>query len=435
MAAPTNGPTDANLARFARTLLGDDLPVGIEFPDGSSVGPSDPPAVIRVRSADALRRILTAPGELGFARAYVVGDLDVEGDIYAALGLRSRLPNPKLTPRQWLDAVRLVSPADLKPLPPPPEEVRPGGRLHSRRRDAAAISHHYDVSNRFYEIVLGPAMTYSCALWSEPEVGLGAAQWAKLELICQKLDLRPGMRLLDIGCGWGSMVRHAAVHHGVEAVGVTLSREQAAWARQRIEDDGLSDRIRIRVQDYRDVRDGPFDAVSSIGMFEHVGLARLGEYFDRVHQLTAPGGRFLNHAISRPPGAKPGFARRSFVQRYVFPDGELHEVGGVMTAMQTAGFEARHHENLREHYALTLRAWVQNLEDRWDEAVAEVGANRARVWRLYMAGSALGFEEGRIGVHQILGLRDPDRAMFPLRPDWSPAPAPVDLRSDAHVDA
>jgi cyclopropane-fatty-acyl-phospholipid synthase len=423
MVTPPNG-----LGAFVRSLVGDDLPLRIELYDGTSVGPPDAPTAIRVRSRDALRRMVGAPGELGLARAYVAGDLEVDGSIYDVLELRDRLPHPKLTPRQWLDAVRLLRPSDLRPLPAPPEESRVHGRLHSRHRDAEAISHHYDVSNRYYELVLGPAMTYSCALWADPSVGLEAAQWSKHELVCQKLALRPGMRLLDIGCGWGSLVRHAARHHGVDAVGITISREQAEWARRKVAEDGLSDRIEIRVQDYRDVPDGPFDAVSSIGMFEHVGLARLAEYFEQVHRLSAPGARFLNHAISRPPGAPPGFARRSFVQRYVFPDGELHEVGSVVSAMQAAGFEARHSEDLREHYALTLRAWVANLEEHWDEAVALAGAGRARVWRLYMAGSAAGFEAGRIAVHQVLGLRDPDRAHFPLRPDWDASPVPRDLR-------
>jgi cyclopropane-fatty-acyl-phospholipid synthase len=419
------------LADFVTDLLGDDLPIRIEFADGSAVGPrsGDAPAVVHVRSDDALRRIVSAPGELGFSRAYVVGDLEVEGDIYSVIGLRTRLPNPKLTPRQWVQAAKLLRPSDFRLLPPPPEEAHQRGRLHTRRRDADAISHHYDVSNRFYEMVLGPAMTYSCALWETPDTGLEAAQAAKLELICQKLALRPGMRLLDIGCGWGSMVRHAVRHHGVEAVGVTISAEQADWARHRVAQEGLDDRIEIRVQDYRDVRDGPFDAISSIGMFEHVGSARLAEYFRCVHSLLAEDGRFLNHAIARPPGARPGFAKRSFVQRYVFPDGELLEVGSVVSAMQSAGFEVRHLENLREHYALTLRAWVRNLEDNWDAAVAEVGANRARIWRLYMAGSALGFEEGRISVDQVLGLRDPETAPFPLRPDWDASPHALDLRS------
>jgi cyclopropane-fatty-acyl-phospholipid synthase len=435
MAAPTvSRPGSRSLAQLVTDLIGDDLPIRVEFWDGSSLGPDVAPATIHIRSKDALRRIVTSPGELGFARAYVVGDIEIEGDIYAVLSLRERFPRPRLTARQWVEAIRLLEPKDFVPLPPPPEEARVSrfGRLHSKARDAAAIQHHYDVSNDFYELVLGPAMVYSCALWDEsrradPQAGLEASQWAKNELICQKLALRPGLRLLDIGCGWGSLVRHAARHHGVEAVGVTISTEQAAWARARVEAEGLADRVEIRVQDYRDVRDGPFDAVASVGMFEHVGLARLGEYFERVHQLMAPRGRFLNHAISRPPGRPPAIAKRSFVQRYVFPDGELHEVGSVITAMQAAGFEARHMEDLREHYALTLRAWVKNLEDNWDRAVAEVGINRARIWRLYMAGSALGFEEGRIAVNQVLGLRDPAEARFPLRPDWSVTPEPLDI--------
>ena len=414
---------------MVRSLLGEDPPVAVEFFDGTRLGPADAPAIIVVRSPDAISRIVTAPGELGFARAYVAGEVDIEGDIYAVVGLRDRVPRPSLGPRQWLEATRTLGRAAFRRLPPPPEEVRLRGRRHSARRDAAAISHHYDVSNEFYELVLGEAMTYSCAVWMEPppadhpSTGLADAQWAKHELVCQKLGLRPGMRLLDVGCGWGAMVRHAARHHGVEAVGITISSEQAAWARQRVAAEGLADRVEIRLQDYREVRDGPFDAISSIGMFEHVGLARLGEYFERLHGLLSPGGRLLNHAISRPPGSRPRLAPRSFVNRYVFPDGELHEVGSVVTALQAAGLEARHLESLREHYALTLRAWVANLEAGWDRAVQLVGANRARVWHLYMAGSAVGFEEGRIGVHQVLGVRaDAGRSGLPLREDWDRAP-------------
>ncbi|HPU38079.1 MAG TPA: class I SAM-dependent methyltransferase [Microthrixaceae bacterium] len=423
----------SGLGRLVTELLGDDLPIRIELHDGSSLGPPDAPATVRVRTSDALRRIIMAPGELGFARAYVVRDIEIVGDIYAVLSLRSRIPSPRLTARQWVDAVRLVRPSDLIPMAPPPEEIRISrfGRLHSRGRDAAAISHHYDVSNGFYELVLGPSMVYSCALWEDRGVGLEAAQWAKLELICQKLALRPGIRLLDVGCGWGTLVRHAARHHGVDAVGITLSRAQAEWARDRTAAEGLSDRVEIRVQDYRDIHDGPFDAVSSVGMFEHVGAARLAEYFDDVHALMTPRGRFLNHAISRPPGHAAAISPRSFVARYVFPDGELHEVGSVVTAMQAAGFEARHVEDLREHYALTLRAWVSNLEANWDRAIAAVGIRRARIWLLYMAGSALGFEGGRIGVHQVLGLRDPTEAHFPLRPDWVASPRPAQAPAPA----
>jgi cyclopropane-fatty-acyl-phospholipid synthase len=308
---------------------------------------------------------------------------------------------------------------EVRPLPPPDEEVRLRGRRHSKARDAAAISHHYDVSNTFYRLVLGPSLTYSCAVWHDPDDTLEAAQANKYELICRKLDLKPGMRLLDVGCGWGGMVMHAAKHHGVNAVGVTISRQQAELAEKRVAEAGLSDQVQIRVQDYRDVGDGPYDGISSIGMFEHVGEARLAEYFECLRHLARPEGRLLNHGISRPArNEKARLPRRSFINRYVFPDGELHEVGRVISITQDAGFEVRHVESLREHYALTLRQWVANLEEHWDEAVAEVGAPRARVWHLYMAGSAVNFEAGRTQVHQVLSVpREPDgRSGVPLRP-------------------
>src|SRR5438094_5685421 len=284
----------AALADLVRDLLGDDLPIAIQAYDGSRLGPADPPATIVVRSPAALRRIVTAPGELGFGRAHVAGDIDLEGDIYAALSLRDHLPNVRLTPRQWAAAVRVVGAGGLRPLPPPPEEAHLRGRRHSKERDAAAIAHHYDVSNDFYRLVLGPSMTYSCAVFASPHTTLEAAQAAKYELVCRKLGLRSGMRLLDVGCGWGGMVMHAAREHGVRAVGVTLSIRQAEWARRAVRDAGLADRVEIRVQDYRDVADGPFDAISSIGMFEHVGVAKLDEYFARLFALLAPRGRLLN---------------------------------------------------------------------------------------------------------------------------------------------
>jgi cyclopropane-fatty-acyl-phospholipid synthase len=381
-----------------------------------------------VRSPYALRRILTAPGELGLGRAYVAGDLDVQGDIYAALSsLRERLPRIRLGPSLLVALARLVGLDGLRLLSPPPEEARLRGRRHSKERDAQAIAHHYDVSNRFYELVLGPSMTYSCAVWPRTDATLEGAQSAKYELICRKLDLGEGMRLLDVGCGWGGMAMHAARHHGASVVGVTVPRRQVEWAQKAVADAGLADRVEIRLQDYRDVLDGPFDAISSIGMFEHVGLRNLGLYFLRLYRLLRPGGRLLNHGISRParPGARtwagvpvtpPRLARRSFIDQFVFPDGELHEVGTVVSTMQAAGFEVRHLESLREHYALTLRAWVANLEANWEEAVAEVCAARARVWRLYMAASALNFEAGRTQVHQVLAVRaDRGRSGMPLR--------------------
>jgi cyclopropane-fatty-acyl-phospholipid synthase len=407
------------LATLVEDLLGTDLPIAVACYDGSRLGPADAPATLVVRSPDALSRLLTAPGELGFARAFVAGDIDVEGDMEHVLRLRDRLPEIRLTPGQWAAAARLAGRAGLRRLPPPPEEARLHGRRHTKERDAAAVRHHYDVSNRFYEILLGPAMTYSCAVFEEPGATLEAAQAAKHELVCAKLGLTSGMRLLDVGCGWGSMVLHAVVTRGVRAVGVTLSPPQADLARKRAADAGVSHLVDIRVQDYRDVDDGPYDAVSSIGMFEHVGAARLAEYLERLHGLLRPEGRLLNHGISRPPFQRQRFARAGFIDRYVFPDGELHEVGSVVSAAQAAGFEARHLESLREHYAMTCRAWVANLLAGWDEAVAEVGTARARIWRLYLTASALNFEAGRTAVHQLLAVRsDGGRSGMPLRPDW-----------------
>jgi cyclopropane-fatty-acyl-phospholipid synthase len=228
------------------------------------------------------------------------------------------------------------------------------------------------------------------------------------------------MRLLDIGCGWGGMVMHAAREHGVSAVGVTLSTRQAEWARAAVREAGLADRVEIRVQDYRDIVDGPFDAISSIGMFEHVGAAKLDEYFTRLYRLLPPGGRLLNHGIARRPGPSPAFARRGFIDRYVFPDGELHEVGSVVSRIQKAGFEARNVEGLREHYAQTLRHWVANLEAHWDEAVSLVGVGRARVWRLYMAASAINFDGDRTHIFQVLAVKNhaDGRSDMPWRPDW-----------------
>lgn len=374
---------------------------------------------IVLRSPDALRRIATAPGELGFARAYVAGDLDIEGDVYEALALLERRRAFSHLIRELVPVARDLGIASLRPLPAPPEEARLRGRRHSKARDAAAIAHHYDVSNRFYRLVLGPSMTYSCALFADPAATLEEAQEAKHELVAQKLGLREGMRFLDIGCGWGSMLIHAAERYGVTGIGVTISRRQAELARARVLEAGVADRIEIRLADYRDVADGPYDAIASIGMFEHVGLSQLDPYFRRLRTLLRPGGLLLNHGIGRPPGRRPLLPRRTFVNRYVFPDGELHEVGAVVSRIQAAGFEVRHLESLREHYPLTLRRWVQNLEDSWDEAVAEAGSARARIWRLYMAGSALGFEAGRLQVHQVLAVV-PDRGTsgLPLRPAW-----------------
>ncbi len=411
------------LEAFISNWLGPDLPVRIQAFDGTDVGPKDAKTTISLRSRDGLMRMATAPGELGLARSYVAGDIDIEGDIYDVLELRHLMSKVSLTAGQIRQLVKLIGLSHIRPISPPPEEHRRSrGRLHTRGRDSEAISHHYDVSNEFYRLVLGNSLTYSCALFENPGDSLEQAQENKYELICQKLGLQPGMRLLDIGSGWGGMVMHAAQHHGVEAVGLTISRNQVDLARKRVAEAGLTDRIDIRLQDYREIDDGPFDAISSIGMFEHVGLRRLGTYFTQVENLLVPGGRVLNHAISRTGSAESTRIHKTgFMERYVFPDGELHEVGNVVSALQDHGLEVRHMENLREHYALTLRRWVANLETNWDAAVVEVGEARAKIWRLYMAASAVGFEDNHIHVDQVLAVKTPSSGAsgIPLRPSWA----------------
>jgi cyclopropane-fatty-acyl-phospholipid synthase len=342
------------------------------------------------------------------ARAFVTGDIDFDGDLFEMLSVleantkgRRRL-GPRAVANGLWAALRLG--AIGLPPPPPEEEVHLGGWLHSKRRDADAIHHHYDVGNDFYRLVLGPSMTYSCARFDRQGMSLEDAQRSKHDLICRKLGLaeRPGARLLDVGCGWGSMAMHAAKDYAARVVAVTLSRPQAELARERVQDSGLEANVEIRIQDYRDLRGETFDAISSIGMFEHVGSKRMDEYFSALFSLLAPTGRLLNHAISTPGGSK--MHGRSFMNRYVFPDGELVDLADVARAMERAGFEVRDVESLREHYSETLRAWVTNLESSWGEAVALVGEPRARVWRLYMAASANGFDDGGIAVHQVLGV-------------------------------
>ncbi|KJY34040.1 SAM-dependent methyltransferase [Streptomyces katrae] len=452
--------TDAapRLAALAETLLGAPLPIRIRAWDGSEAGPAAGPALV-LGSRRALRHMLWKPGELGLARAWVAGDITVDGDLFDALdkvaglvwerehpaapvsarrsrsglaklaALRPHLParasgaagtaallRDPATRAAVRELVALARPW-TRPAPPPEEAVRQGGIIHSKSRDRHAISHHYDVGNEFYEHVLGPSMVYSCAYWTEDGT-LEEAQRDKLDLVCRKLALTPGQRLLDVGCGWGSMALHAAREYGVQVTGITLSTEQAAYARKRIADEGLTDRIEIRVQDYRDVKDGPYDAISSIGMAEHVGSERYREYAGILHGLLAPGGRLLNHQIGRPPEPdEAAYEIDEFIDAYVFPDGELSPVGSTVGELEKAGFEVRDVEALREHYALTLRAWVARLEEHWDEAVRLTSPGRARVWLLYMAASALGFEHARLGVNQILAVKPGGRGLsgMPLR--------------------
>ncbi|QGG96905.1 methyltransferase domain-containing protein [Actinomarinicola tropica] len=402
---------DAGLADQLRPLVEAYLgrpTVEVRFWDGSRLGPRGGPGALVLRSPEAIRRMAWAPGELGAGRAFVAGDLDVDGDIFAVVAaLRpagQRLRTTLRTVPAAVQAARRLGLLD-RPPPPPPEEARPRGLRHSRRRDATAVSHHYDVGNDFYRLVLGPSLTYSCARFVDDATTLEAAQDAKHELVCRKLGLheRPGARLLDVGCGWGSMAIHAARHHDARVVAITISEQQAQLARARVRDAGLDDRVEVRLQDYRELHGEAFDAISSIGMFEHVGAARMSTYLGTLWSLLRPEGRLLNHAISSVGGSR--LAGRSFAHRYVFPDGELIDVGDVVLGMEAAGFEVRDVESLREHYGTTLRAWVANLQQRWDEAVALVGEGRARVWLLYMVASAIGFEDGGLAVHQVLGVR------------------------------
>ncbi len=392
-------------------------PVTIRFWDGSEL-PSDGTAVVVVRDPTAVAHLLHAPGQLGLARAWVEGsvDVDVDGDLEAVLRGRSTFTGIELSAadlaRLGLTALRVCGAPMLRRPPIPAIEARVRGRRRSLARDRDAVRHHYDVSNRFYRLVLGPTMVYSCAYFANVDDTLEVAQERKLDVICRKLRLAEGERLLDIGCGWGSLAIHAATQYGVTAVGVTLSEAQAHLARARVAEAGLQDRVVIRVQDYREVADGPFDKIASIGMYEHVGHAELSRYAHTVANLLRPGGLFLNHGITRlaPHAPEPD----AFVSRYVFPDGELHPVTDIMSAVHAAGLEIRDAESLREHYALTLRRWVANLAANRHEAIAEVGSPRERVWRLYMLGSALGFEADEISVYQVLTARPGGRHGLPL---------------------
>jgi cyclopropane-fatty-acyl-phospholipid synthase len=420
------------LAPLVQVLLGEPVaPVRIEFWDGSVIEGDGPPGAagslgtLRINSPDAIRRILWMPNQLGFGRAYVAGEIEADGDFIGMVeALRGTVSeNLRFRSTAIIQAITAAKRAGVisRPLPPPLQEVRLRGRMHSLRRDSRAISHHYDVGNDFYRIVLGESMTYSCARFVDENTSLDDAQTAKHDLVARKLglDQSEGMRLLDVGCGWGSMVIHAAARYGAQAVGITISREQAEYARKRVGEAGVGDKVEIRLQDYRELGDEQFDAISSIGMAEHVGAKRIDDYFAILHKAIVPAGRLLNHAISSVGGSK--LDRFSFVGRYVFPDGELLDVGDTVLAMERAGFEIRDVESLREHYARTLRAWVANLEANWDAAVAAADVVRARIWRLYMAGSAVGFTDGGVNIHQVLGVvptASGESAIPPTRATW-----------------
>jgi cyclopropane fatty-acyl-phospholipid synthase-like methyltransferase len=399
--------------------------------DGSSAGSEDAVLGLDLRTPRGATYLATAPGELGLARAYVSGDLETygvhPGDPYQLLKtLTDRVQFKRPSPRVLANVVRSLGVENLLPVAPPPEETPPrwrriaAGVMHSKARDAEAIHHHYDVSNTFYEWVLGPSMTYTCAVYPNADATLEEAQENKYRLIFEKLRLRPGDRLLDVGCGWGGMVRHAA-RHGVRAIGATLSAEQAKWAQKAIEDEGLAELAEVRHSDYRDVGEAGFDAVSSIGLTEHIGVKNYPAYFGLLKSKLRTGGLLLNHCITRHDNKASSFAG-GFTDRYVFPDGELTGSGRIVTEIQDAGFEVLHEENFRHHYAMTLRDWCRNLVERWDDAVTEVGLPTAKVWGLYMAASRVAFEQNNLQLHHVLAANVDARGddSLPLRPWWQP---------------
>ena len=416
------------VADLVAELLGDELPIRFTAHDGSAAGPADASTGLHLKTDRSVAYLLTAPGELGLARAYVSGELEPVGvhpgdpyELFRAMRqVKPRLPGPA----RLLGIARELGIKQLLPPEPPPEESLPRwrrmaeGLRHTLTRDATAISHHYDVSNRFYELVLGPSMTYTCAVYPTAEASLEEAQENKYRLVFDKLGLEGGDRLLDVGCGWGGMVRYAA-RQGVHAVGVTLSEQQANWARERIASEGLGDYAEVRHSDYRDVRESGFDAVSSIGLTEHIGVRQYPAYFRFLRERLRPGGLLLNHCITRPHNRRQEVG--PFTDRYVFPDGELTGSGRIISEAQNAGLEVIHSENLRSHYAMTLAAWCANLVEHWEDCVAEVGEGTARTWGLYMAGSRYSFESNGLQLHQMLAVR-PAGALtpdYPLRPWWA----------------
>jgi cyclopropane-fatty-acyl-phospholipid synthase len=425
------GGDKLTLAQILEILTGGRLPLRFTAYDGSSAGPADAPLGIELLTPRGTTYLATGRGDLGLARAYIAGDLEAHGvhpgDPYELLkalaeALVFRMPPPRETAR----IIRSIGIRHLRPIPPPPGEAPPrwrrtaAGLRHSKARDAEAIHHHYDVSNTFYEWVLGPSMTYTCACYPRADASLDEAQENKYRLVFEKLRLAPGDRLLDVGCGWGGMVRYAA-RRGVRAIGVTLSREQTEWARRAIADEGLEELAEVRFGDYRDIAESGFDAVSSIGLLEHIGVRNYPAYFAFLRSRMRPGALLLNHCITRPDNHSEASAR-GFIDRYVFPDGELTGSGRIITEAQDAGLEVLHEENLRPHYAMTLRDWCANLVAHWDEAVAEVGLPTAKVWGLYMAGSRLAFESNGIQLHQVLAVNPADggESALPLRPWWTP---------------
>jgi cyclopropane-fatty-acyl-phospholipid synthase len=404
-------------------------PFNLEFWDGSRIDATAPGPTISFRSPAAIRHVLRAPGELGLGRAYVTGELDVDDldGIIALLGVWS--PQLSAADKARIGAASLRAAGLKRPPPPPAAELKPRGKRHTKAYDSETVRHHYDVSNDFFELFLDESMTYSCAYFADGIETLEEAQFAKLDLVCRKLELEPGMRLLDIGCGWGSLAAHAAREYGASVLGITLSPPQAELARKRVADAGLSDRVEIRVLDYRDLGAEKFDAVSSIGMIEHVGGNQIDEYASVIARVLGPDGRVLNHGITyTKPEVHIG---DEFSERYVFPGGEIPPISRVLLAFERAGLETLHAENLRGDYAETLRHWAERLDRDPERAERIAGAERLRVWRLYLRAARNSFETAQTGLFQtLLGqpIRQPANGAverrssgWQLRPERSPA--------------
>ena len=397
------------LADAVRDGAGVDLPVRVRAWDGTEAGPADGPVLV-IRNRRALRRLLWSPGEMGLARAYVTGDVDVEGDMadgfrraWAMSARRQTSTSLRAKAGAGLAAVRLGA-LGLPPKPPS-SEARLAGRLHTRGRDRAAIAHHYDLSNDFYRLLLDDHMAYSSAYYTDDDQSLHDAQSAKLDLVCRKLELKEGQRLLDVGCGWGSMILYAASNFGVHATGITLSTEQRDFVMAKVKELGLQDRVEVRLQDYRELSDPPatFDAVSSIEMGEHVGEGNYPAYVATMLNALKAGSRLLLQQMSRREGTAPGGG--PFIESYIAPDMHMRPLWQTVRHLENAGFEVRGVEAMREQYVRTVQDWLETFENRYDEFVALQGEEVARVWRLYLIGGGLAFEQGRMGVDQILARK------------------------------
>jgi cyclopropane-fatty-acyl-phospholipid synthase len=381
-------------------------PFDVRFWDGTEVPATEPGApTLTLLTPRALAHALRAPGELGLGRAYVAGMLEVD-DMDAALRMVDEFEPPDLSLGQQASlAVAVIRACGLvRPPPVPTAELRLRGQRHTISRDRRAVRHHYDVGNEFFALFLDRSMTYSCAYFAGGAQTLEEAQEAKLELVCKKLGLREGERVLDVGCGWGSFVLHAATRHGVSAVGITLSEHQAELARERADEAGVADRVQFRVADYREIADGPFDAIASIGMVEHVGEEQIDLYAKRLGSLLGPGGRLLNHGIAKLKDFDTP-DEGAFSERFVFPDGVPLPLSRVLHALERAEFTTTHVEGLQRDYARTISHWIERFDARWDDAVRLAGIERARIWRLYLRAARQGFETGWASVYQVLAHR------------------------------